>query len=122
LQPVERGCRVGKLSRTVVEQALAPSHTSEVEAKHGKAPLLEGVVQVINHLVIHGPAELRVRVQDERHRCVRSALMVVAGLDPAGRAADIHFRHETLASTPTLRHLEKFGGLGDKRANCRRKP
>ena len=98
LQPVERGRGVGQLAGTVVEQALAPSHAAEVEAQHREAALLEGVIQVIDDLVIHRAAELRVRVQDERDRRVRAALVMVAGLDPAGRTADIHFRHETLAS------------------------
>ena len=53
---------------------------------------------MIDDLVIHRPAELRVGMQDERDRRVRAALVMVAGLDPAARTADIHFRHETLAS------------------------
>jgi hypothetical protein len=37
-------------------------------------------------------------MEDQRDWRVRSALMMIAGLDPSGRTADIHFRHELLAS------------------------
>ena len=94
LQPVERGGGVGEFARTVVEQALAPPHAAEVEAQHREAAPLERVIQVIDHLIVHRPAELRVGVEDERDGSVRPALVVVAGLDPSGGTADIHFRHE----------------------------
>ena len=91
--------------------ALAPADAAEVEAQHRKAPLLEGVIQVIDDLVVHGAAELRVRVQDEADRRVRPPRRVVAGLDPAGWAADIHFRHESLASNRRYVAWKSSGGL-----------
>jgi hypothetical protein len=38
-------------------------------------------------------------VEDQRDGCVRAGLVVVARLDPPGGAANIDFRHRTLAST-----------------------
>ena len=94
LHPVERRGGIGKLAGAVVEQALAPPHAAEVEAQHREATPLKGVIQVIDDLVIHGAAELRMRVQNERNRRVGAGIVMVAGLDPAGWTADIHFRHE----------------------------
>jgi hypothetical protein len=36
---------------------------------------------------------LGVGMEDEGNRRVGAALVVIAGLDPAGGTADIHFRH-----------------------------
>jgi hypothetical protein len=99
LQPVERCGGVGEFAGTVVEQALAPPHAAEVETQHRETAFLERVIQVIHHLIIHRSAELRVGMKDERHGSVRSALMMITGLDPSGGTADIHFRHGWLAST-----------------------
>jgi hypothetical protein len=38
------------------------------------------------------------RVQNERNRSIGAGVMVVAGLDPACRTADIHLGHEILTS------------------------
>ena len=88
-----------ELSGPVVEQALAPPDSAKIEAKHREAAALKGVVQVIDHLVVHRPAKLRVGMEDEGDRGVRPGFVVIAGLDPPGRTADIYFRHERLAST-----------------------
>jgi hypothetical protein len=48
-------------------------------------------------------------MQNESDRGVGTTLVMIAGFDPAARTADIHFRHETLASTPTLPHWEREG-------------
>ena len=71
LHPVERRGGIGQLAGAVVEQPLAPPHAAEIEAQHREAPPLKGVIQVIDDLVIHRAAELRMRVQDQRNRRVR---------------------------------------------------
>src|SRR6185437_2875492 len=100
LQPIEGGGGVGQFPRPVVEQAFAPPHAAEIEAQHREPAPLKRVIQVIYHLIIHGAAELRMGMEDERYGGVWAALVVVAGLDSAGGAADIDFRHVGSASTP----------------------
>ena len=114
LHPVERRGGIGQLAGAVVEQPLAPPHAAEVEAQHREAAPLKGVIQVIDNLVIHGAAELRMRVQNERNRGVRAGVVMVAGLDPAGRTADIHLRHEALDLERRFRRLGRgAGSLGN---------
>lgn len=81
----------------MVEMALAAADAAEVEAQRRKAPVHEGVEQVVDDLVVHRPAELRVRVQDYGER--RAALLggLVAALDPAGRSVENHLWHRRLA-------------------------
>jgi len=93
LQPVERGSRIRELARPVVEVALAAPHAAEVEAQHREPALHEQVVEVIDHLVVHGPAELRVRMQDERDGARGAGLVVVARFQTAGRPVDDQLRH-----------------------------
>jgi hypothetical protein len=66
---------------------------------------------MIDDLVIHGAAELRVRVQDERNRRIRRWIVVVTGFNPAGRTADIHFGHEGLTSNVAGTLGEGLGAL-----------
>ncbi len=108
LHPVERRRGVGQLAGAVVEQALAPPDAAEVEAQHREAAPLEGVIKVIDDLVIHRAAELRMRVQDERNRRVHGGVVMVAGLDTPGGAADIHFRHGRMTSTDVGEMMERF--------------
>ena len=61
LQPVERGGGIGQLARAVVEIALAAPDAAEIEAQHREAALDEQVVEVVDDLVVHRAAELRVR-------------------------------------------------------------
>ncbi len=61
LQPVERGSRVRQLARAAVPDALAAADAAEVEPQHRKAALHEGVIERVDDLIVHRPAELRVR-------------------------------------------------------------
>ena len=62
LHPVERGGRVGKFAGAMVEFALAAPDAAEVEPERRETALLEHVEQVVDDLVVHRPAELRVRM------------------------------------------------------------
>ena len=68
LDPVERRGSVGELSNAVIEVALAPSDTPEIEAQAGEAPLLEHVEELVDDLVVHGAAEAGVGMQHQGNR------------------------------------------------------
>jgi hypothetical protein len=52
----------------VVELALAAADAAEVEAQHREAALREHVEELVDDLVVHRAAELRMRVQDDGDR------------------------------------------------------
>jgi hypothetical protein len=89
LQVVERRGGIGKLAHALVVLALAAAHAAEIEAQHGEAHLVEGVVQVVDDPVVHRAAELRMRVQDDRDRGVLGLLRVIAAFKPAFGAGKI---------------------------------
>jgi hypothetical protein len=49
---------------------LAALDAAEVEPQHRKVPVHEGVVELVDDLVAHRPAELRVRMQNDGDRRV----------------------------------------------------
>src|SRR6202011_4895095 len=77
----------------LIEGALAAPDAAEVEAEHREIAVHEGVVDLIDDLVVHRPAELRVRVQDDGERRVLLPRRVVSPLDAPGRADENDFRH-----------------------------
>src|SRR5690606_17853675 len=93
LHPVERGGRVRQLARAVVELALAAADAAEIEAQRGEVALLEHVEQVVDDLVVHRAAELRMRVQNDRDRSVFLAGGLVAALETAGRTCENYLGH-----------------------------
>ena len=54
----------------VVERALAAADAAEIEAQHREAAMHERVVELIDDLVVHRAAELRVRMQHDGDRRV----------------------------------------------------
>ena len=98
LHPVERRGGVGELAGAVVELALAPPDAAEIEAEHRKAALREHIEELVDDLVVHRPAELRVGMEDDGDR----AVLLLGGLETpfesAGRAGEDHFRHDALSS------------------------
>jgi hypothetical protein len=85
LHPVERGRRVGKLAGAVVEIALAAADAAEIEAQRGEAALLKHIEEIVDDLVVHRAAELRMRMQDERDRSVLLLRRLIPALETAGR-------------------------------------
>ncbi len=72
VHPVQDGGGVAEFARAIVEAALAAAH-HEVEAHRGAAQPVEHVEKVIDQRIVHGPAELRMRMQHQRHGARRSA-------------------------------------------------
>ena len=84
-----------QLADAVVEHALAAADAAEVEAQHREAALREHVEQIVDDLVVHRPAELRVRMQDDGDRRVGLLAGLVAAFEPAVRAVEDHFWHRS---------------------------
>ena len=72
-QVVERNPRVGDLSAPVVVLSRAGSHAAKVEAQHRKAEAVQHLHRVEDDLVVHGAAEERMRMADQRTRIRASA-------------------------------------------------
>ena len=93
LHPVERRRRVRQLALAPVVDALGPPDAAEIEAQGGKAAPGEDVIQAVDDLVVHRPAMLRVRMQDQRERRVRPLAVMVAAFEPAVGAGKNDIRH-----------------------------
>ena len=61
---------IRQFADAVIERALAAADAAEIEAQHREVAVHEGVVELVDDLVVHRPAELRVRMQDDRERRV----------------------------------------------------
>ena len=93
LQPVERGGRVGQLSLAAVEASLAAADAAEIEAQRREAAPHEHLVELVDDLVVHRPAVLRMRVQQQRDRGIRNLRRVVTAFEATFGAVDDDFRH-----------------------------
>src|SRR5262245_34454311 len=102
LRPVERRGGIGQFPLAVVERALAAPDPAEVEAQHGEVPVHEGVVELVDDLVVHRAPKLRVRVQQDADRGILLPGRVVAALDASGRAGEDDLRHEFRTSIEWL--------------------
>jgi hypothetical protein len=80
----------------VVELALAAADAAEIEPQHGEATLGEHVKQLVRDLVVHRPAELRMRMKDQRDRAVLTLGWLEAALKAAGGAGKNDFGHRPL--------------------------
>ena len=77
----------------MIEAALAAADPAKVEAQHGKPPLGEGVIQIVDNLVVHRAAELRMRMQDDGDRRVTFRGRMEPPLQPTGRTIEDDFGH-----------------------------
>jgi hypothetical protein len=93
LRPIERGGGVRKFSGAVIERPKAATYAAEIEAKHGEPALGEGVIEVVDDLIVHRAAELRVRMQDERDRRPVRRGLVEAAFQPAGGTDEENLWH-----------------------------
>ncbi len=98
LRPVERRGRIGQFAGAMVERALAPADAAEVEPQHREAALGEHVEQLIGDLVVHRPAELRVRMKNDGDRRGPGLARLVTALKAAGGASERQPQHLRLGS------------------------
>jgi hypothetical protein len=76
--------------------ALAAPDTAEVEPQDGETQIVEGVVQVVDDLVVHRPAIGRMRMQHDGDRRVAVLLRVVAAFQSSVGAGKDYLWHCTL--------------------------
>ncbi len=110
LQPVERRGGVRQLALAAREAALAAADAAEIEAQGREAALGEGAEQGIDDLVVHRPAMLRMRMQQQGDRRVGLLGMLIAALEPAFRTVDDDLRH--CCAGPRWYHRLLFGWAG----------
>src|SRR5690606_28523291 len=84
---------VGKLADAMVELALASADAAEIEAQGGEAATLEHVEQVVDDLVVHRPAKLRMRMQHDGDRRVLFLGGLISSFQPAGGTSKDYLGH-----------------------------
>ena len=65
LQVVQSRGGIAELTDPLIVFTLAAAHAAEIETQHREAHVVEGIVQVVDDLVVHRPAELRMRMQHD---------------------------------------------------------
>src|SRR5205807_254161 len=93
LCPIERRGRIGEFPHAVVKRALAAADAAKVEAQHRKVAMRERIVELVDDLMVHRAAELRMRVQHDRDRRVLGLRRMETALDPSGRTGEDDFWH-----------------------------
>ena len=93
LQIIQRRGRIGQFANALIIFALATAHTAKIEPQYGKAHVVEGVMQIIDQPVVHGAAELWMRVQNDGDRGVFGLLRVIAAFQAAFGAGKYDFGH-----------------------------
>ena len=116
LRPVERGGGIRQFAGAVVERALAAADAAEVEAQHREAAVHEGVVELVDDLVVHRPAELRVRMQHDGDRRVLLPRRMIAAFDPSGGTGEDDLRHAIDLDTAAGRDVGPRRPLGSAAA------
>src|SRR6516165_4778956 len=101
LRPVQRRGGIRQFTDAVIETALATPNAAKVETQRGKAPVHEGVIELIDDLVIHRTAELWMRVQHDADRSVLLLGRMITAFDAAGRTCENHFGHCSINLDPT---------------------
>ncbi len=107
LQPVQGGGRVGQLADAAVELALRLADAARVVAQGGEATLDEQLVQRDRHRVVHMPARLGVRMQNQGDGRVGALARRVAAFDAARGAGKNDFRHGSAESCLQLSFRER---------------
>src|SRR4029078_3405613 len=77
----------------MIEIALAAADAAEVETQDREVARREAVIELVDDLMIHRPAELRVRMQDDRDRRVPRPGRVETAFNPAGGTGEDDFGH-----------------------------
>ena len=62
---IERGAKVVLLANSAVMFARAQARAAKIEAQHGEAKRIERLRGLVNHFVVHGPAEQRMGMAND---------------------------------------------------------
>jgi len=90
----------------VVETPLGPSDAAEIEPKRRESAPHEGMVHGINHLVVHGAAMLRLRMQEERDRRIGLFPVMIPAFKPSIRSIENDFWHGIALNSSVNRRVE----------------
>ena len=93
LKVVEGRGGVRQLADALIVFTLTAPDAAKIEPQHGEAKVEEGIMQIVDDPVVHCPAELRVRMQNDRDRCILQFLRVIAAFEAAFGAGEDHFGH-----------------------------
>ena len=77
----------------MVEGALTAADAAEVEPQHGEIAMRERVVQLIDDLMVHRAAELRMRMQHDRDRRIFRLRRMETAFNSSGRTGEDNFGH-----------------------------
>ena len=81
-----------------IECPLAAAHAAEIEPDGGAAESVEHMEKIVDQRVVHCPAELRMRMQNQRHGRTGGLLPLIARLDAPGRSRKDDIRHALICS------------------------
>src|ERR1700684_4378624 len=93
LRPIERGGGIRKFAGAVIERALAAADTAKVEAQHRKSAMREGVIALVDDLMIHRAVKLRMRMQHHLDRRLLLLRRVITPFEAACATGENDFRH-----------------------------
>ena len=93
LQIIQGRCCIRQFALTLVIFALTAPDTAEVKAQNGEAHIVEGVMQIIDHTVVHCAAKLRMRMQDDGNRGILCLLWMITAFKPPFWALEYHLGH-----------------------------
>ena len=82
----------------MVEAALAAPDPAKIEPEHGETALREHVEELVDDLVVHRPAELRVGMENDGDRSVLLLGGLETPLKATGGAGEDHFWHRASSS------------------------
>lgn len=83
IQPVERRANVFLLAVSAIMLSFTHARATKVEAQHREAKAAERFHGVVNDLVVHGAAEQRMRMADQRGMRRVGQTFIQQGLEPA---------------------------------------
>jgi hypothetical protein len=109
---IQHSGELGLVALAAVEPAFGPPDSAEIEAQGRKATPREGVVHVVHHLVVHGPAMFGMGMQEQRDRRVRVAPLLIPRLETPFRADDDDLRHGDTLRAPILHWIYSIKTLG----------
>src|SRR5262245_13733107 len=77
----------------MIKRALTTPDPAEIEPQCRKAAVHESIVKLVNDRVVHRPAELRMRMQDDGNWRVLLPRRMISSLDAAGGTSEDNLRH-----------------------------
>src|SRR3546814_5165503 len=106
---------------TTLFRSLAAADAAEVEAQHRETARDEAFVHRLRDAVVHRPAALRVRVEDQRNRRARARRGRETAFDAALGAGENNVGHQGTFHVSGLASDSPWGGVAERDARLYRK-